>query len=83
MMESAAYELIKKEGYDEGHRDGMVQSARRLILGALEARFDVVPSSVIKNLQEIEDPETLEFLHRLALRVESVEALLEKIRAMR
>ncbi len=70
MIESAAYELIKKEGYEEGYqqgmRQGMVESARRIIVSALEARFDLVPSPAVRALLDIEDPEMLELLHRTA-----------------
>jgi len=97
MRESAAYELIKKEGFEEGLQEGMerglrqgmerglrqgfVQSARRLLLGALEARFETVPRSVLTMLQAIDDPDVLEMLHKAAVRAESMEHFKEKLRA--
>lgn len=102
MRESAAYELIKKEGFEEGLqkgiqqgieqgiergveqglRRGMVQSARRLIAAALEARFETVPRSVFVLLQEINDPDTLEMLHKVALRADSIETFKQKAQLM-
>uniref|UniRef100_A0A831ZY48 DUF4351 domain-containing protein n=1 Tax=Desulfacinum infernum TaxID=35837 RepID=A0A831ZY48_9BACT len=90
MRESVAYELIKKEGFEEGLQQGMerglrqgfVQSARRLLVGALEARFETVPRSVLTMLQEIDDPDILEMLHKAAVRAESMEHFKEKLRAV-
>lgn len=114
MRESVAYELIKKEGFDEGLQEGMhkglregmqkglqegvqkglqegiaqglrqgvVQSSRRLLVDVLEERFEIVPRSVLRMIQEIDDPNILEMLHKAALRAESIQGFMEKVRAV-
>ncbi|MEJ5363611.1 MAG: hypothetical protein WHS86_00785 [Desulfosoma sp.] len=73
MMESAGYELIKKEGYDEGLRHGMLAEAREMVLEALSERFTLVPRDVEERIMEVESRRHLKELHRQALRVRSLE----------
>ncbi|MEJ5363612.1 MAG: hypothetical protein WHS86_00790 [Desulfosoma sp.] len=73
MMESAGYELIKKEGYDEGLRHGMLAEAREMVLEALSERFTLVPRDVEERIMEVESRRHLKELLRHALRVRSLE----------
>ena len=89
MMESYAYELIKKEGYEEGIRSGIEQglqqgieqglqqgtleATREHILETLEARFKDVPKDILQSLREIRDPDALKLLFRKALRADSLD----------
>ncbi len=89
MRESYAYELIKKEGYEEGVlsgiqqgiqqgiqegiQQGAVQATRELILETLEARFEDVPGDLLHALSKIENTDALKVLFRRALRSESLE----------
>ncbi len=83
MIESAAYELIKKEGIEEGIKPGVQQGIQQgikqgiqqgsifedqeMVIEALEERFGIVPESVAKEVKEIETKETLRHLFKLAL----------------
>ncbi|WP_448381776.1 hypothetical protein [Desulfosoma sp.] len=89
IMESYAYELIKKEGYEEGVRSGIQQgmqqgiqqgmqqgtleATREHILETLEARFMSVPKDIFNALRKIHDPDTLKFLFKKALRADSLD----------
>jgi flagellar biosynthesis/type III secretory pathway protein FliH len=85
MMESYAYELIKKEGYEEGIRSGLEQgmqqgmqqgtleATREHILETLEARFKDVPKEILQSLRKIQDPDALKLLFRKALRADSLD----------
>ncbi len=77
MIESAAYEIIKREGYEEGIRQGiqrgLLEEAREMVLEALEERFGLLPRSIISRIKGIEEREILRTLHRLAIRVKDLE----------
>ena len=69
MIESAAYDIIKQDGIIEGK----IQDAREMVLEILDTRFEAVPRSVMKKIEEIEDLTVLKSLHKKAILVESVE----------
>lgn len=89
MMESYAYELIKKEGYEEGVRSGIEQgiqqgiqmgvqqgtleATREHILETLETRFMSVPKDILHSLRKIQDPDALRLLFKKALRADSLD----------
>ncbi|ROQ93375.1 RpnC/YadD family protein [Desulfosoma caldarium] len=78
MMESAGYEIIKKEGYDEGlqqglHR-GMMEEAREAVMDVLVERFGKCPAVMEKIILSLESISALKSLRRHAVRVESLEA---------
>ncbi|SHG34733.1 hypothetical protein SAMN02745206_03721 [Desulfacinum infernum DSM 9756] len=73
MMESAAYELIKKEGYDEGLQKGMIEVAQEMVLEVLGERFALVPRDVEERVLAVDSRRQLKELLRKALRVESIE----------
>ncbi|SHG10694.1 hypothetical protein SAMN02745206_03272 [Desulfacinum infernum DSM 9756] len=91
MMESYAYELIKKEGYEEGLRSGVQQgiqqgiekgtlnALRELILETLDERFEEVPRNLRHDLRKLEDPHELKLLFRKALRAESLHEFQEAL----
>jgi predicted transposase YdaD len=85
MIESAAYDIIKQEGLQEGMqrglRQGMIQEAQEGILDNLEARFDVVPESIAKEIRGIEELGVLKALRRSSVKVAGLDefrALLKK-----
>jgi hypothetical protein len=84
MMESAGYELIKKEGFDEGIQQGIQQGmmlvAQEMVLELLAERFGMIPSEIEKKVKTIDSREMLKKLHRGALRVESLEEFLEIVK---
>jgi len=80
MIESAAYDLIKEEGLQQGIQQGLQQG----ILDNLEARFEVVPKSILNELQEIKEVHVLKALHRKSISVATIEEfrqLLERSQA--
>jgi plasmid replication initiation protein len=62
---------------DEGKRQGLQQgsaaTAREAVVEALEARFDVVPRSVLERIEETDDVAVLKMLHKKAIMAESLE----------
>ncbi|WP_448383570.1 hypothetical protein [Desulfosoma sp.] len=78
MMESVAYEMIKKEGYDEGMQQGLQQGmlaeGREMVLEALAERFGPVPPDIEDLIMAKESRRQLKELHRLALRVQNIDA---------
>ncbi|MCP4398890.1 MAG: hypothetical protein GY801_16520 [bacterium] len=81
MIQSAAYDIIKQEGFEEGKQIGiqqgrqqMLQSQRKAIAEILETRLGVVPLTIVKALKTVEDTDILEELHRKALTVDDLQA---------
>ncbi|WP_448383465.1 hypothetical protein [Desulfosoma sp.] len=72
MMESVAYEMIKKEGYDEGMQQGMLADAREMLLEALAERFGPVPHDIEEVITAMELRRQLKELLRSALRVNNI-----------
>ncbi|MCP4400559.1 MAG: hypothetical protein GY801_25070 [bacterium] len=70
MIQSAAYDIIKQDGIEQG----MQQSHRKAIREVLETCLDIVPLDIIRTLKTIEDTEILEELFRKALTVEDLQA---------
>lgn len=86
MIESAAYELIKKEGFEEGLQQGLQQGlleeAREMVLEALEERFGLISPSLVSRIKSIQQRETLKSLHRAAIRAKNLnefKALLKQL----
>ncbi|OIP88454.1 MAG: hypothetical protein AUK55_16100 [Syntrophobacteraceae bacterium CG2_30_61_12] len=73
MIESAAYDIIKQEGHEQGLRQGKIQEAREGILDNLEARFDVVPASIVREIEGIEDLPILKALRRNSVKVSTLD----------
>ena len=92
MIESAAYDVIKQEGLSEGLQQGLrqglqqgkIQEAQEAGLDNIEARFEIVPESMAKEVQGIEDLGVLKALHRGSVKVATLDefkALLKKAKA--
>ena len=83
MIESAAYDIIKQEGLQQGLQQGKIQEAQEAVLENLEARFDVVPGSLVKDVCAIDELQVLKALHRSSIRVATLvefQELLKKAR---
>lgn len=82
MMESAGYEIIKREGYDEGLQQGlqqglqrgMIEEAREAVVDVLLERFGKCPAAMEKTISSLESIATLKSLRRHAVRAESLDA---------
>jgi flagellar biosynthesis/type III secretory pathway protein FliH len=79
MIESAAYDLIKEEGYKEGMQKGMQQGMRQGLIDALEARFELVSRSIAAIIQEIDEPTVLKALHKKAVTIDSLDSFREAL----
>ena len=53
-------------------QNGKLQSVRESVIENLEARFDVVPRSVVKGIDEIEELSLLKILHKKSVVVDSL-----------
>jgi predicted transposase YdaD len=77
MIESAAYDLIKQEGEQEGEKKGeqkgKILEAREAVLDILEARFEVVPQSIINKLQDVKHLHVLKTLRRKSVTIGTME----------
>jgi len=69
MIESPAYDLIKREGFEEG----MLEEAKEMVLEALEERFGPVPLRIVERVRGINERVVLKGLHRRAIRCGSLE----------
>jgi hypothetical protein len=68
LMETVAGQEI----YEEGRQEGIVQTAREVLMETLNARFSKVPARLLKQLQAIDSPERLKALRRQALRCQNL-----------
>jgi predicted transposase/invertase (TIGR01784 family) len=68
-----------QQGIQQGVQQGRLQNAREDILENLEARFEVVPRSVIKRIDEIEELSLLKILHKRSVLVDSLEEFKEAL----
>ncbi|SHG26370.1 hypothetical protein SAMN02745206_03576 [Desulfacinum infernum DSM 9756] len=83
MMESAGYEIIKKEGFDEGLQAGIeqgkVQEAQEAVLDNLEARFGAVPMDLVRRIYGTSDLQHLKELRRQSATVPTLQAFMEVV----
>ena len=58
---------------EQGLQQEIIQNARESVIDNLEVRFEIVPQSILKTLNEISDSSILKILRRKAVKVKSVE----------
>jgi len=82
MIESAAYDIIKKEGYEEGVKAGIQQGIQQGILFAiksiLELRFGAEGLKIYPEIKKINDPDMLESIAdaiKIAKNIEEIKEL--------
>ena len=84
MIESAAYEIIKREGYEEGIQVGIQQGllleAQEMLVEALEERFGIIPKSIAKKIKQIDSREVIKGLFKVAMRTSSLEEFEAKLK---
>jgi len=61
-----------KKGIQQGIQQGILQKAREDVIEILEVRFDIVSRSIIKAINEIDDPSVLKMLLKKAAMVGSL-----------
>ncbi len=77
MIESPAYELIKREGIEEGLKEGLLRARREDISALLKLRLSPPPEeleTIAKRLEHITDLKRLQALLILAAQVSNIEA---------
>lgn len=79
MIESAAYDIIKKDGIQEGIQQGQVLAAREMLIEAIQARFDRVPADISAMVERISDRGILKLLHKQAITCQGIEALRKQL----
>jgi len=76
---TTAEKIGMEKGIQQGVQQGRLQNAREAILESLEARFEVVPRSVIKRIDQIEELSLLKILHKRSVVVDSLEQFKEAL----
>jgi len=79
MIESAAYDIIKEDGIKEGLQQGMILSAREMLIEAIEARFEKVPDDMVREIEGISEHSQLKILVKHAITCENIEVLRQKL----
>ena len=64
---------VERMGIKKGIQQGIQQSAREAVIDILEVHFDVVPGSIVKTINGIDDPSVLKMLHKKAATVDSLD----------
>ena len=66
-----------QEGLQKGLQKGKLQTAREAVIETLELRFGVVPRSIIKEIDKIEELTLLKILHKQGVTFESLDQFKE------
>ncbi|MFW6374492.1 MAG: hypothetical protein ACOC3W_12425, partial [Thermodesulfobacteriota bacterium] len=80
MIESAAYDIIKKDGIKEGLQQGLEEGKKETLLEFLEARFGAVSEEVVAGIQKIDNGAHLKLLVRIAASCENLEEFKREMR---
>ena len=78
MIESAAYELIRQEGINEGK----IQALRETVIDHLTIRFGIPSRNVIRTIEGIEDLSLLKALKSTAMNAPSLWAFSADMKKM-
>ncbi len=69
--------LVRQEGIEAGIEagleQGVLQKAQETAIDVLEVRFGMVPTSIVKTIEKIEDENRLSALFRKAIAIDSLE----------
>ena len=68
-----------KEGRKEGRKEGMILSAQEMLMDTLMERFGLPDPDISGKIRAIVDKDILKALHRLAIRVNSLQEFKEQI----
>lgn len=85
MMQSPTYEILMEEiekeskdkwmqqGLKQGLQQGLQQGMSQLLIETIEVKFGGIPIKLLKQINNIKDPEILRILHRKVIRCDSLE----------
>lgn len=62
-----------RQGIQRGIKDGQLQNSREMLVETLEIRFDMVPGSIFRTIQNIHEIGILKRLHKKAVVSESLD----------
>ncbi len=82
MIESAAYELIRNEGFTDGMQQGMLLDAQEMVLDAITERYGFCPTSLEESLRSVQSRNLLRNLQRQVLRRDSFDEFKDVARKM-
>ena len=72
-FEEIAYEKGKKEGWEEGREEGILNKSQSDIIEILDYRFGFVSDEVSKKINDLDDIPILKSLFKVALKVNSID----------
>ena len=89
MIESPAYELIKREGFEEGIQRGieigiergMLEDAKEMVLRAYRVRFGAVPRDIEEGISRMRSRATLASLLEVAITCKDPDEFREELKA--
>lgn len=70
-------DTLREEGMQQGVQQGVLEDAREAVIDILEMRFDVVPQSIIKIINGIDDISILKSLRRKAVKAISLDEFMK------
>ncbi|MBF0510574.1 MAG: DUF2934 domain-containing protein [Deltaproteobacteria bacterium] len=87
MIESAAYELFKREGREEGREEGrkegikqgVLNTSRENLMNVLEAHFGTIPAKTKTRINRLDDPAILKQLILKAVTAASVDHFYQEL----
>ncbi|GAH09633.1 unnamed protein product, partial [marine sediment metagenome] len=82
IMPTIAEELMEKgiqQGVQQGVQQGLIQNAREAVIENLETRFEVVPQSILKRIDDIDNLSLLKILHKRSILAVSLEQFKEDL----
>ena len=82
MIESAAYDLIKQEGIQQGIQEGKLSASKDVLIELLTERFDAVPQDLIQTIDRIDNLFTLKALRKTAMKALSLESFRNDLEMM-
>lgn len=82
MIESAAYDIIKQDGIEEGLEKGMLLEAQEMLIDVIQTRFETVPDDVADMVASISDRNALRSLLKQAILYEDFHSLRDKLSAI-
>ncbi len=82
MIESAAYDLIKQEGFQQGKQQGQLTASRDALIDLLAERFEIVPQHILQTIQQIENLFVLKMAIKQTVKASSIENFYQILKRM-
>ena len=69
-----------EQGLEQGLQKGILQTAKEMLVAALEEKLGVVPARIIDQIRSVDKHEILSGLHRQAIKCNSLDAFEGKLK---